>query len=331
MSMEALQKELPSKGACPPIPDISVIVPFFNERDTIAAFTVRLDEYCRQLSPLAVEIIFVDDGSSDDTVDCLRNVPLHYCTATIIRLSRNFGSHCALRAGILHAKAPFTTFLAADLQDPLEIIGRLYAQCKKGSNVAWAIRDKQHSGPLERFFSNLYGRLMRKYAVSSYPPQGIEVVMFDHTVRAELNRAIEANSSLFLHILSLGFKQEFIPCQKSARYAGRSKWNLSKKIKLFIDSFIAFSYAPIRMVSIAGSILALAGFSGMLYIIVRTLMFHDLLQGWPALVSLLMIGFGFNNIFLGILAEYVWRTLDASRKRPVFIIETIETLNDKKE
>ncbi len=101
---------------------------------------------------------------------------------------------------------------------------------------------------------------------------------------------------------------------------------MSKKIKLFIDSFVAFSYAPIRLVTIIGISMFIVGSLWTVYIIARTLIFHDLASGWPALVSILMIGFGITNISLGIIAEYLWRTLDASRKRPVFIIDKIVEL-----
>jgi dolichol-phosphate mannosyltransferase len=121
----------------------------------------------------------------------------------------------------------------------------------------------------------------------------------------------------------MGFKQTSISYKKRERKTGVSKWTISKKIKLFIDSFVAFSYAPIRMVTIVGISMFIIGFLWTIYIVVRTLLYHNLASGWPALVSILMIGFGITNISLGIIAEYLWRTLDASRKRPVFIIDKI--------
>jgi dolichol-phosphate mannosyltransferase len=143
-----------------------------------------------------------------------------------------------------------------------------------------------------------------------------------------VNKNVEANSSIFLQILGLGFRQESISYKKRERQTGVSKWTLSKKIKLFIDSFVAFSYAPIRFVTIVGIIFFIVGMIWTLYIVIRKIFFQDLAAGWPALMSILMIGFGITNISLGIIAEYLWRTLDASRKRQVYIIDEIKILKE---
>jgi dolichol-phosphate mannosyltransferase len=152
--------------------------------------------------------------------------------------------------------------------------------------------------------------------------------MFNRKVADEVNKNVEANSSIFLQILGLGFRQESISYKKRERQTGVSKWTLSKKIKLFIDSFVAFSYAPIRFVTIVGIIFFIVGMIWTLYIVIRKIFFQDLAAGWPALMSILMIGFGITNISLGIIAEYLWRTLDASRKRQVYIIDEIKILKE---
>ena len=164
---------------------------------------------------------------------------------------------------------------------------------------------------------------MQKYALSSYPDKGFDIVLFSKKVQQNLNSNIESNSSIFLQILSLGYKQTTVSYDKKARKVGKSKWTLSKKIKLFIDSFIAFSYAPIRLVSIIGISFFVIGFVWSVYLVSRKLFLNDLASGWPALYSTLLLGFGITNISLGIIAEYLWRTLDSSRKRPVFIIDEI--------
>lgn len=169
--------------------------------------------------------------------------------------------------------------------------------------------------------------MMKKYVTKLYPENGFDIVMFSKKISALLNNGIEANSSIFLQILTLGFKQEFIFYKKQPRKKGKSKWTLNKKIKLFIDSFIAFSYAPIRFVTGVGIFLFIIGIIFSAYLITRKLLYNDLQSGWPMLISILTLGFGITNISLGIIAEYLWRTLDSSRKRPVFIIDEIIELN----
>jgi dolichol-phosphate mannosyltransferase len=302
---------------------ISIIIPFLNESDNVPLLTGELDRFFEQHRHLSAEVIFVDDGSTDTSVDLLSQFSPSYFSARVIRLSKNYGSHAALRAGILHAKGHYVTFMYADLQDPLELIIRLYQECKAGAEIAWATHESTQAGVLERFFSKNYAFLMKRFVISSYPENGFDIVMFGRKVQQTLNHHPESNSSIFLQILTLGFKQSFISYAKRARRAGKSKWTFSKKVKLFIDSFIAFSFAPIRMVTLVGMSMFVLGIIWTMYIVSRKMLLNDLEAGWPALVSILMIGFGITNISLGIIAEYLWRTLDASRKRPVYIIDQI--------
>ena len=309
---------------------ISIIIPFLNEEDNIPFLTESLSNYFSIKKDFEVEILFVNDGSKDNSVAVLRNQKHSGYECKIISLSKNFGSHSALRAGIKYANGERICFMYADLQDPLSLIEKLFQESKKGNDVCWATREGDDNKFTERTFSKIYSYMMKKYAISTYPEKGFDIVMFSKKVQVLLNQNIEANSSIFLQILTLGFKQSSIYYKKEARLKGKSKWTIAKKVKLFIDSFIAFSYAPIRFVTITGIFLFTIGFLFAGYLAVRKLTSNDLESGWPALVSILMIGFGITNISLGIIAEYLWRTLDSSRKRPVFIIDEIIELNKNK-
>lgn len=307
--------------------DISIIIPFFNENDNLVKLVEELNKYISTLKDLSVQVLFIDDGSTDNSFEIISKLKYKYYFAKIIKLSRNFGSHAALRAGVLHADGKFITFMPADLQNPIDLILRLYQESKKGYNIVWAERSSVKIGLIEKIFSHLYALLMRKFVISNFPEKGFDIVMFSQKVRDELNQNIEANSSLLLQIQMMGLKQSVISYDKQARVIGKSKWTIAKKVKLLLDSFVAFSYAPIRLVSIAGIVMSLAGLTWATYVIIRKLLYHDLAQGWPALIAILMIGFGITNISLGIIAEYLWRTLDVSRNRKVFIIDKIIKLN----
>ena len=307
-------------------PDVSIIIPFLNEEDNIGNLGTGLNAFIEANKNINFEIILVNDGSTDNSVEAIRKASFPHATK-LISLSQNFGSHAALRAGILHASGTYTTFLYADLQDPVENIINMHQKALAGNHIVWAHRAATQNSFFERQFSKLYSHLMRKYVNRNYPAKGFDVVMFNRKVTDAVNKNIENNSSVFLQILNLGFKQDFIEYQKAPRKAGKSKWTVSKKIKLLIDSFVAFSFAPIRLVSFVGIMFFIFGVIWTAYIILRKLIFNDLASGWPAIVSILTIGFGITNISLGIIAEYLWRTLDASRKRPVFIIDEIIELN----
>ncbi|QHT68837.1 glycosyltransferase [Rhodocytophaga rosea] len=303
--------------------EVSVIIPFLNESENIHFLTHALDSFFEKNNNLQPEVIFVDDGSEDNSVELLKKYTPQYFTSKIIKLSKNYGSHAALRAGILHAQGKYITFMYADLQDPLELVNQLHMLCKQGNEIVWAVRASTASNFFEKSFSQFYAFMMKKFAIRTFPEKGFDVVMFTGKVQKILNENIEANSSIFLQILTLGFRQSTITYHKQSRKAGKSKWTINKKIKIFIDSFVSFSFAPIRLVTLIGFAMFLLGLLWTLYIIGRKLLFNDLEPGWPALVSILMIGFGITNISLGIIAEYLWRTLDASRKRPVFIVDEI--------
>lgn len=306
--------------------DISIIIPFLNEQESIPELVLALNSFISTKS-FSTEVIFVNDGSTDQSIEILKKQKFENYQAKVISFSKNFGSHAALRAGIANANGDYITFMYADLQDPISLIERLFSECNKGYDIVWAHRKSSENKISEKIFSSIYSKLMKKFVDSAYPEKGFDIVMFSQKIQAVLNQNVEANSSLFLQILTLGFGQSSIEYEKKERKAGKSKWTLAKKIKLFIDSFIAFSYAPIRFVTIIGILLFVFGTLSSSYLILRKLIYNDLESGWPALISILMIGFGITNISLGILAEYLWRTLDVSRRRPVFIINEIFKLD----
>jgi len=307
-------------------PFISLVIPIYNEYEGIPFLVENLNQFFGENKQLRPEVIFVNDGSKDGSVERLADMQHTNYKARIVSLSRNFGSHAALRAGISMANGEFICFNYADLQDPLELILRMEEKTREGNEIIWAHRESTKVSWGERSFSSAYAYLMKKFAFSNFPEKGFDIVMFNKKVATQVRNNVEANSSIFLQILGMGYRQTSISYKKRERKTGVSKWTLSKKIKLFIDSFVAFSYAPIRLVTIVGIAMFVFGLLWTIYIVLRTLLFHNLASGWPALVSILMIGFGITNISLGIIAEYLWRTLDASRKRPVFIIDKIVEL-----
>jgi polyisoprenyl-phosphate glycosyltransferase len=307
-------------------PNLSLIIPIYNEYEGIPFLVQNLNDFFGEHMHLLPEVIFVNDGSKDGSVERLQDMKHETYKAKIISLSRNFGSHAALRAGISIAIGELVCFNYADLQDPLELILQMEEKTKEGNEIIWAHRESTKVSLGEKTFSSVYAYLMKKFAFSNFPEKGFDIVMFNKKVATQVKNNVEANSSIFLQILGMGFRQASVSYKKRDRKTGVSKWTMAKKVKLFIDSFVAFSYAPIRLVTIIGISMFFIGSLWTIYIILRTLLYHNLASGWPALVSILMIGFGITNISLGIIAEYLWRTLDASRKRPVFIIDKIVEL-----
>jgi Glycosyltransferases involved in cell wall biogenesis len=311
------------------VPKISIISPFLNESDNIGNYVSTLNRFFVN-KPYAVEVILVDDGSTDNSIELLQSQQFGNYDIRVLKLSKNFGAQAAVRAGILHATGDYITFLPADLQDPLDLIDMSLEMVReKDADIVYAFRKTTNNSFFESAFSEFYAYLMKKFVSPKFPKKGFDIVFFNRKVKENLDQNIELNSSIQLQIFTLGYKSESIYYDKSERKVGKSKWTFSKKIKLFIDSFVAFSFAPIRLVSLVGILFFILGSLWTIYIILRKIFFDDLAAGWPALMSILMVGFGITNISLGIIAEYLWRTLDASRKRPLFIID--EIINLKKQ
>lgn len=311
-------------------PEISVIVPFLNEEDNLPLMTAALEEYVPTLG-VPVEVVFVDDGSTDGSCTWLKQAEFRNFTAKLVRFSRNFGSHPAVRAGFMNASAPNCVWLGADLQEPLEIIGEGYKRIQEGYDLVLIQKNQVKVSKSEESFSRIYSAMIRKWAIPGYPEKGVNTIFFNEKVKNSLNANPELNSSVVLQVISLGFKQTVLNMNYREREHGHSKWTFAKKLKLLIDSFVSFSFFPIRMVSVMGFIFAFAGaLMALDLIIVKIFNIRPVTLGWPTLISVLMLGFGLTNISLGIIAEYLWRTLDAARARPVFIIDSVEELNNNK-
>ena len=306
---------------------VSIVIPIYNEEDGIHILIKKISEYYL-VRKFEFEIIFVNDGSKDlSHQEILKYKPLQF-PCKLISLSRNFGAHAAVRAGFNISKGKLTTCIPADLQISFDAIEILYLKALEGFDIVYGVREVKDSGTFGKMFSRLYARLMQKYVNKDFPFKGLETLMISEKVKDSFNKNIESNSSVFLQALSIGFNKSFIDIEKSDRKTGKSKWTVSNKIKLLIDSFVAFSYAPIRFVSFIGISFFVIGVFWTIYVIIRNFLYDDIASGWPALTSILLLGFGITNIGLGIIAEYLWRTLDSSRNRPVFIIDDIVELND---
>ncbi len=309
------------------INSISIVIPFFNEKENVSLLIEKLNFFVNEVKPIVIEVVFVDDGSTDNSSEILLSSKDVKFVSKIIKLSKNSGSHAAIRAGISQSSSSFVTVMAADLQDPLSLIKDLNKECLLGADIAFGQRRSVNERFFVRLFSKLNAIFMRKFAIKNYPSKGVDIVMFNAKVAKVLNNNIESNSNFIIQLLSFGFKQSFVEYDKDERKYGASKWTFPKRLKLLIDSFVAFSYTPIRFVSVTGLVFFVFGIIWTFYIVWRKITMNDLVAGWPALTSILLLGFGITNISLGIIAEYLWRTLDSSRKRPVFIIDEIIELN----
>lgn len=305
---------------------LTIVIPvYFNELnlpDTIQ----RLLALSSKLQNYKLELIFVDDGSGDNSLSVLLDYQKqHSETIKILKLTRNFGSMAAIQAGLTVASGDCTAFVAADLQDPPELLIEMIKYWEKGVKAVFATRSNREESWVQKFFSNSYYALIRWFAIPNYPSGGFDMFLIDQQVVKEVNKIQEKNTSILALIYWLGFDATFIPYIRRKREKGKSRWTLKKKIKLFIDTFVSFSYFPLRLFSTIGILYAIASFLYGAFIFIYWLFYGATVQGWVTMMLVLTFTAGLQMTLLGVLGEYLWRTFDATRDRPLFVVDTFYT------
>lgn len=301
---------------------LSIVTPAFNEEKNLPAMYSAIKNSLQNIN-MDWEWIIVDDHSRDDTFRIAAQIAIQDKRVRVFRFSRNFGSHVAIKCGLTHARGICAVGLAADLQDPPEFVEKLLASWREGNQVVWAVRDnREGESRLTKFFSKLYYLIMRKIVgLKEMPLSGADFFLIDRKVIDAFLKFEEGHTSIFALLTWLGFKQTSLIYDKRPRAHGSSGWTYAKKIKLAIDSIISHSYTPIRAFSIIGFVIACCGFAYAMVILSRSFYHMIPVHGWSSLmVAILIIG-GLQMVMLGILGEYLWRTLEQSRKRPAFLIE----------
>ncbi len=305
-------------------PVLSIVVPIYFNELNIPDTIPRLLALEERMAGYRLELVFVDDGSKDGSLAALREYhEREPSRIKVVKLTRNFGSMAAIQAGLTVATGDCVGMIAADLQDPPEIFLEMLAHWERGTKAVFAVRADREESFGQKLFSNTYYSLMRRFALSDYPEGGFDFFLIDRQVVDEVNRIREKNTNLMSLIFWLGFQPVAIPYVRRARQKGKSRWTLSKKIKLFIDSFVAFSYAPIRVLSAFGFTVALSAFIYAGWVL-YSWAFHSIpVKGYAPIVILLAFTGGVQMVMLGVLGEYLWRTLDESRRRPSFVVDEI--------
>ena len=302
---------------------LTIIVPVYYNELNLPDTIPNLLALAKPLDKYNLELIFVDDGSGDRSLPILLDYQKQFPDIIkVLKLTRNFGSMAAIQAGLTVASGDCTAFVAADLQDPPELLIDMIKHWEKGIKAVFAVRSNREESAVQKFFSNSYYALIRAFAIPDYPSGGFDMFLIDKQVVKEVNKIQEKNTSILTLIYWLGFEAVMIPYVRRKREKGKSRWTPSKKIKLFVDTFVSFSYFPIRLFSTIGILYAIASFLYGTFIFIYWAFYGVIVQGWVTTMLVLTFTAGLQMTLLGILGEYLWRTLDATRDRPLFVIDT---------
>lgn len=300
---------------------LSIIIPvYFNEDNLIPLYEDLKSKVFDKLE-IEYELILVNDGSLDKSYEVIRELAEKDSNVRGISLSRNFGSHAAMLCGLAECTGDCAVMKAADLQEPSEMILEMLDEWKQGNNVVLAVRSGREEGFFQTFFANTYYWMVKKFALNNMPKGGFDVFLIDRKVIEVLKNLDERNSALTGQILWSGFKTQKIYYVRQAREIGKSRWTLAKKIRLVMDTLFSFSSLPITVVSSIGVFSFIGALIWAVVVLICKLIGKIDVSGWTTLFIFNLFSFGIIMLTLGILGNYLWRTFDASRNRPPYIIE----------
>jgi dolichol-phosphate mannosyltransferase len=270
---------------------------------------------------LECEFVFVNDGSTDGSLEELKAIKLHHADERIkiISFTRNFGQMAAIVAGWQHAAGDAAINLAADLQDPPEQCVPMIKEWLSGKNVVISYRDKHATS----WFRILTSKIAYRTLLPHIPVGGFDFTLLSRRALEAMLKITERNRFYQYDVLWIGFSPVFIPYEKAPRKFGRSQYSFFERLAFFTMAYVNSSYSPLRLMATFGVFFALAGFSYAAVIVYAWLMHRTPFEGWAPIMVLMLVMGGFIMIMLGILGEYLWRVLDESKRRPFFLVKDV--------
>ncbi len=303
---------------------VSVIVPVYHNEGSLAPLYqefLKLEANLKA-SQLQLQLIFVDDGSKDNSLQELMKIKAQREDVTIIKLARNFGAVTASKTGLSFVKGDCFMWIAADLQDPPAIIEEMVKAWQGGHKYVIAVRKERDDPFFSRIFSGIYYWLLHRLVVNNYPHGGFDLALMDVQLLPFIR---DSSKSVNTPLLSywLGFTPYIIEYNRRKRIHGKSQWTFIKRMNFLLDSLLGFSVLPLRLISLIGVFVSLLSFLYGTSVVVNTLFGNMDVQGFATLAALITFLLGLIIIMLGLIGEYLWRIFVQVNQRPEAIIDEI--------
>jgi dolichol-phosphate mannosyltransferase len=304
---------------------LSVVIPCFNEESVLPEMYSRLCKALGDMGATDRELIFVDDGSRDSTAKILRELQLGSTQVRLIRLSRNFGHQMAVTAGLEEARGDAVVIIDADLQDPPEVIGEMLTRWKEGAQVVYGVRtSRAGETKFKLWTSKLFYRLINRLSDTEIPSDTGDFRLLDRSVVKVLLKMGERDRYIRGMVSWVGFEQVAVHYSRDARFAGKSKYSLTKMVRFAVDGLLSFSIIPLKLaVWIGFASMGLSVVGIILALLERFYRLYDLNigRGWASLfIAVLFIG-GIQLLTLGIIGEYLGRVYIEVKRRPLFVVQ----------
>ncbi|MNX50973.1 hypothetical protein D3C86_816180 [compost metagenome] len=308
---------------------ISVVVPIYNEEAIIPELHRRLSAVMAAM-PETYELVFVNDGSRDRSVELLRDLTARDPHSRLVNLSRNFGHQIAITAGMDHAQGDAVVIIDADLQDPPEVIPELAAKWREGFDVVYAVREQRHGESLfKRATAAGFYRLISKITNVDIPVDTGDFRLMSRTAVEGLKRVREKNRFVRGLVAWLGFKQTGVKFVRHERFAGTTKYPLKKMLKFAFDGITSFSFLPLQLATYMGFLVSGASFLGILYVVYLRLFAHATIIGWASLMAVVLFLGGVQLITIGIIGEYIGRIYEEVKGRPLYLTQEVLGFEEK--
>ncbi|MEO8378952.1 MAG: glycosyltransferase family 2 protein [Acidobacteriota bacterium] len=301
---------------------ISVVVPVYDERETLDELVERVHSMLEASTQGNFEVIFVDDGSRDGSSEILDRISARDTRYKAIHFSRNFGQQPALQAGLDATSGDAVVLMDADLQDPPEVVGQLIEKWREGYDVVYAVRRNRKEPVWKRFAYATFYRTMRIIADIDVPADTGDFSLMDRQVVDALAAMPERNRFLRSLRSWVGFRHVGVEYDRDARSAGTTKYTLRKLLGLALSGYVGFSSFPLRLASWLGLLAAAVGFLVTIWVIFSRLTERDVPQGWASLSALILFVGGAQLMMLGIVGEYLRRVYDEVRNRPLYVVRS---------
>jgi len=299
-----------------------VIVPVFNEKEVLEEFYKRTSEALDTIS-FETEILFVNDGSTDSSLELLTSLRNHDPRVAIVDLSRNFGKEVAMTAGLDHSSGDVVVVIDADLQDPPELIPELIKHWQDGYDVVYARRSsRQGETFLKKFTAGTFYRIMQRVSRVPIPQDTGDFRLMSRRAVDSLGRLRETHRFMKGLFAWIGYPQKAILYQRDPRYAGDTKWNYWKLWNFAIEGITSFTEAPLKLATYLGLFTALGAFVYGAWVIFKTIMYGDPVAGYPSLMVVVLFLGGVQLVTIGIIGEYLGRTFSESKQRPLYFVNS---------
>ena len=303
---------------------LSIVTPAYNEAENLGEFYSRVINATNNLN-LEIEIIYINDGSQDSTIDIITKQRQIDNRITIIDLSRNFGKEIALTAGLDYSSGDAVIVIDADLQDPPELITKLVEKWREGYDVVNAKRIKRKGESLlKKVMSYIYYRLLFYLSDINVPRDTGDFRLLNKNALDALLKLREKHRYMKGLFVWVGFKQKEIEYEREARFKGKTKWGFFSLFNLAFDGLTSFSIMPLRLASTIGFLSALIGFFYGAVIVFKTLFFHEPVAGFTSLVVLVTFFGGIQLLSIGIIGEYIGRIFNETKNRPLYVVKNIQ-------